>query len=84
MRSKIEDLSDQLTLFKPGEQIMPNTLLPAPPPSEFKKLSTPLLHILGETEHGLLYIWTELLYFTCPHEADLLTLIMSHKLTQYL
>ena len=31
--------------------------------------------------HGLLYIWTELLYLTCPHEADLLTLIMSHKLT---
>ena len=28
--------------------------------------------------------WTELLYLTYPHEADLLTLIMSHKLTQYL
>ena len=34
--------------------------------------------------HGLLYKWTELLYLTCPHEADLLTLIMSQKLTQYL
>ena len=34
--------------------------------------------------HGLLNIWTELLYLTFPHEADLLTLIMSHKLTQYL
>ena len=34
--------------------------------------------------HGLLYKWTELLYLTCPHEADLLTLIMLHKLTQYL
>ena len=31
--------------------------------------------------HERLYIWTELLYFTCPHEAALLTL-MSHKLTQ--
>ena len=38
-------------------------------------------HWLG---HGLLNIWTELLYLTFPHEADLLTLIMSHKLTQYL
>ena len=34
--------------------------------------------------HGLLYIWTELLYLTCPHKADLLTLIILHKLTQYL
>ena len=34
--------------------------------------------------HGLLYKWTELLYLTCPHEADLLTLIMSQKPTQYL
>ena len=33
--------------------------------------------------HGLLYIWTELLYLTCPHVADFLILIMSHKLTQY-
>ena len=33
--------------------------------------------------HGLLYKWTELLYLTCPHEADLLTLIKSQKLTQY-
>ena len=32
--------------------------------------------------HGLLYIWTELLYLVCPHEAALLTLTMSHKLTQ--
>ena len=31
---------DKLTLFKPGGQIMPLTLLPAPP--EIKKLSTPL------------------------------------------
>ena len=35
-------------------------------------------------EHGLLYKWTELLYLTCPHEADLLTLTMSQKPTQYL
>ena len=34
--------------------------------------------------HGLLNIWTELLYLTFPHEADILTLIMSHKLTQHL
>ena len=34
--------------------------------------------------HGLLNIWTELLYLPCPHEADLLILIMSHKLTQCL
>ena len=34
--------------------------------------------------HGLLNIWTELLYLTFPHEADLLTLKISHKLTQYL
>ena len=37
----------------------------------------------SQISHGLLNIWTELLYLTCPHEADLLTLIMSHKLTQY-
>ena len=30
--------------------------------------------------HGLLYKWTELLYLTCPHEADLFTLIMLQKL----
>ena len=34
--------------------------------------------------HGLLNIWTELLYLTFPHEADLLTLRTLHKLTQYL
>ena len=34
--------------------------------------------------HGLLYKWTELLYLTCPHEADLLILIMSQKLRKYL
>ena len=28
----------------------------------------PNVNTLG---HGLLYIWTELLYLTCPHEADL-------------
>ena len=37
-----------------------------------------------ELGHGLLNIWTELLYLTFPHEADILTLIMSHKLTQHL
>ena len=37
-----------------------------------------------DLRHGLLNIWTELLYLTFPHEADLLTLKMSHKLTQYL
>ena len=37
-------LADQLTLFKPGGQIVPLTLLPAPPPG-FKKLSTPLVWI---------------------------------------
>ena len=35
-------LADQLTLFKPGGQIMPLTLLPAP---GFKKLSTPLAFV---------------------------------------
>ena len=35
------NLPDQLTLFKPGGQIMPLTLMPGPPP-RFKKLSTPL------------------------------------------
>ena len=35
-------------------------------------------------KHGHLNIWTELLYLIFPHEADLLTLKMSHKLTQYL
>ena len=40
--------------------------------------------LAGLTVHGLLDIWTELLYLTFPHEADLLTPIMSHKLTQYL
>ena len=34
-------------------------------------------------DHGLLYKWTELLYLTCPHEADLSTLVRSQKLTQY-
>ena len=38
----------------------------------------PLRHTLI---HGLLNIWTGLLYLTFPHEADILTLIMSHKLT---
>ena len=50
---------------------------------------TQILRSLAEfiqtvTGHGLLYKWTELLYLTCPHEADLLTLIMSQKPTQYL
>ena len=40
--------------------------------------------VIGLSHHGLLYKWTELLYLTCPHEADLLTLIMSQKLIQYL
>ena len=39
--------------------------------------------IFCSIRHGLLYIWTELLYLNCPHEAALLTLIMSHKLIQY-
>ena len=34
--------------------------------------------------HGLLYKLTELLYLTCTHEVDVLTLVMSQKLTQYL
>ena len=44
------------------------------------------VHLRGKsnTRHVLLYEWTELLYLTCPHEADLLILIMSLKLTQYL
>mgnify|MGYP006863957033 CR=1 FL=1 len=29
-------------------------------------------------------LWTELLYLSFPHEADLFTLILLHKLTQYL
>jgi hypothetical protein len=33
---------------------------------------------MRNSRHGLLYIWTELLYLTFPHEADLLTLMMSH------
>ena len=33
------------------------------------------LHKPCHSSHGLLYIWTELLYLTCPHEADLSTLI---------
>ena len=38
---------------------------------------------IGRTpRHGLLYKWTELLHLTCPHEADVFTLIMSYKLTQ--
>ena len=41
-------------------------------------------HFQPHLNHGLLNIWTELLYLTFPHEADLLILIMSHKLTQYL
>ena len=39
---------------------------------------------LGALNHGLPYKWTELLYLTCPHEVDLLTLMMSQKLTQFL
>ena len=42
------------------------------------------LGVIHQIIHGLLNIWTELLYLTFPHEADLLTLKMSHKLTQYL
>ena len=44
------------------------------------------VHLRGKsnTRHGLLYEWTELLYLTCPHEADLLTPMMSQKLAQYL
>ena len=41
-------------------------------------------YLFSLLRHGLLYKWTELLYLTCPHEADLLTLIMSQKLIQYL
>ena len=45
-------------------------------------ISTNSLNLLSLTKnlsltHGLLYTWTELLYLTCPHQADLLTLIMS-------
>ena len=36
-----QNLANQQTIFKPGGQIMPLTLLPAPPLG-FKKLSTPL------------------------------------------
>ena len=60
-----------------------------PPQGRSKKVVTSKTHnehcpAYLAPDHGLLYIWTELLYLTCPHEADLLTLIMSHKLTQYL
>ena len=58
------------------------TLLYLPVPTF--KLSTYLLRFWEGARHGLLYKWTELLYLTCPHEADLLTLIMSQKPTQYL
>ena len=37
----------------------------------------------SNTIHGLLYVWAELLYLTCPHEADFSTLIMLNRLTQY-
>ena len=37
-----------------------------------------------DISHGLLNIWTELLYLTFPHEADILILVMSQKLTQHL
>ena len=48
------------------------------------KLMADIGDIIGNIlNHGLLNIRTELLYFTFPHEADLLTLVMSHKLTQY-
>ena len=47
-------------------------------------MKKPVKHNVGLIRHGLLYKWTELLYLSCPHEADLLTLIMSQKLTQYL
>ena len=40
----LRNLADQLTLFKPGGQIMPLTLLPAP---RFKKLSTPLISLIS-------------------------------------
>ena len=33
--------------------------------------------------HGLLYIWTELLHLTCPHEAVLLKFIYSEKAAKF-
>ena len=52
--------------------------------AESKNQRSFLLRANVNASHGLLYKWTELLYLTCPHEADLLTLIMSQKLKQYL
>ena len=38
-------LADQLTIFQPREQIMPTTLLLAPPPPGFLDLPTDLTYI---------------------------------------
>ena len=32
--------------------------------------------------HGLIYMWTELIYLSCPNEVALLTPVISQKLTQ--
>ena len=47
-----------------------------PPQGRSKKVVTSKTHnehcpAYLAPDHGLLYIWTELLYLTCPHEADL-------------
>ena len=52
--------------------------------AESKNQRSFLLRANVNVSHGLLYKWTELLYLTCRNEVDLLTLIMSQKLTQYL
>ena len=41
------------------------------------------MYLSIRVSHGLLNIWKELLFLIFPHEADLFTLIMSPKLTQY-
>ena len=51
---------------------------------QFQKMKCGLFDKFRFLVHGHLNIWTELLYLAFPHVADILTLIMSHKLTQHL
>ena len=72
------NLADQLTLFKPGGQIMPLTLLPAPPRiqkaiyiSELERLKTLESQILSLLHHMLL-----LLLETADYWFQLVTNVM--------
>ena len=64
--------------------VSPTNWVPFPP--DLSKYLKKKIYVIIQSKvgHGLLYKWTELLYLTCQHEADLLTLMMSQKLTQYL